>query len=84
LFNNKFEAIFKVVYGVDIVVSQPHSRDNDTMEAKEDSSSSLDTQSNPIFIEEDPLLTQTELIYIKRVVSKQQHQKVYIRGHIVK
>jgi hypothetical protein len=43
------------VYGVDIVVSQPQNGNNDVMDPKEDSHGSVGTQSNPIFIQEDPL-----------------------------
>jgi hypothetical protein len=47
------ESKFEAVYGVDIVVSQRQSRNNDTMEAKEDFPGSIGPQSTPIFIEEE-------------------------------
>lgn len=53
--DSKFEPVFKAVYGVDIVVSQPQHGNNDTMEMKEDSPGSVGTQSNPTCIEEDPM-----------------------------
>lgn len=55
LLDGKFEAVFKAVYGVDIVVSQPQHGNNNTIEMKEGSPGSVGTQSNPICIEADPL-----------------------------
>jgi hypothetical protein len=56
LLENKLEAMFKVVFGIDIVVSQPQGNDINEMVALEDIPGLEVTHSNPILIDEDPLL----------------------------
>lgn len=53
--DSKFEAVFKVVFGIDIVVSQPHGSDNDEKQDQEDFLGLEGSHSNPTLIDEVPL-----------------------------
>jgi hypothetical protein len=54
--------VFKVVFGIDIVVSQPQGSDNDEMEDQEDFPGLEGTHSNPISSMKIPFL----LLKLKR------------------